>query len=363
MTHAQAAKPQPAQGKPAPAPPSAFCSEPHALVQRAWDSHSLAAFRECPRKYQYMILEGWRANRMKPSLSFGIYLHRAMEVIHHAKAAGKSHEDVMLEALDWALLNTGSYVQECPYCKAKVANVDPHDEPQKCPSCKESMDPPFWVPYSTSESTRNIVTLSRAIIWYCEQFENDPVRTVVLENGRAAVEHSFRLALPLPTPEGDSYILCGHIDALGLYGADDDLFVKEHKHTVSSFSKNYFDRFTPNTQITCYSFSSRVALDEPAKGVMIDAIQIGVNFVRFQRQFAYRTPDILEEWIKDTMYWIKQAEDCAAEDYWPMNDMSCDKYGGCHFRSICGKSPGVREKFLSGDFHRDYWNPLKNRDV
>ena len=48
-----------------------------------------------------------------------------------------------------------------------------------------------------------------------------------------------------------------------------------------------------------------------------------------------------------------------------MNDTACDKFGGCKFRSICSKSPQVREQFLRSDFvkleEKDQWNPLKSR--
>jgi hypothetical protein len=60
----------------------------------------------------------------------------------------------------------------------------------------------------------------------------------------------------------------------------------------------------------------------------------------------------------DLGVWLKQAKWYAEDDYWPQNDKSCHKYGGCPFREVCSKSPSVRDKFLESGFVRREWNPL-----
>jgi len=60
----------------------------------------------------------------------------------------------------------------------------------------------------------------------------------------------------------------------------------------------------------------------------------------------------MEEWLRDTKVWLRQAEAFAQEGHWPQNDKSCTKYGGCVFRNICNKDPSVRQNFLESDFEK-----------
>jgi hypothetical protein len=107
--------------------------------------------------------------------------------------------------------------------------------------------------------------------------------------------------------------------------------------------------------------AAKVIYQTPVKGVIIDAVQIAVGFSRFSRGFTYRTDAQINEWLYDTRRWFALAESYAIENYWPMNDKSCHKYGGCPFRKVCSKSPEVRDKFLASDFTIQPWNPLVPR--
>jgi hypothetical protein len=101
-----------------------------------------------------------------------------------------------------------------------------------------------------------------------------------------------------------------------------------------------------------------VAFKTPVKGVIVDAAQIAVGFSRFVRSFVFKTNDQLDEWYRDLKVFLKQAKQYAWDGYWPQNDKSCHKYGGCIFRGICSKSPSVRDRFLESDFEVREWNPL-----
>lgn len=150
----------------------------------------------------------------------------------------------------------------------------------------------------------------------------------------------------------------------------DHLYITEnytvtHNTTTSTPGDYYFHQFSPNNQMSLYSIASKVILDSPVKGVIINAAQLLVDSSKFVRGFTYRTPDQHSEWLEDLRFWLDQAERYAEADYWPQNDTACDKFGGCRFREICSKSPQVREQFLKSDFDKlkeeDRWNPLKPR--
>jgi hypothetical protein len=160
------------------------------------------------------------------------------------------------------------------------------------------------------------------------------------------------------------YLLSGHLDRVVEF--NDQLLVMDHKTTTTTVGSYYFDQWEPHNQMTLYTIAGQVMMSAPIKGVVIRAAQILLDKPnRFVQGFTYRTPDQIQEWLDDLKIWLISAENYAQIGYWPMNDLSCDKYGGCRFRDICSKSPSVRENFLRGGFTKqepeERWNPLRSR--
>jgi hypothetical protein len=82
---------------------------------------------------------------------------------------------------------------------------------------------------------------------------------------------------------------------------------------------------------------------------------------RFQRFIFSIDQERIEEWKKNTIWWIKRYADCIEEDNYPMNLTSCDKYSGCIFRRICESDPGNREYKLARDFTTvEKWDVAKS---
>ena len=102
----------------------------------------------------------------------------------------------------------------------------------------------FDHPYKTREN------LIRSVIWYLEEFKEDPAQTVILANGKPAVELSFRMELdwgPTGHLGGQPYLLCGHIDRLVTLG--EGTYVMDRKTTGSTPGSSYFDGFAPDNQM------------------------------------------------------------------------------------------------------------------
>jgi hypothetical protein len=316
--------------------PSPFLPGTH--IQYAFDSTSLGWLKECPRKYFYSMIEGWRTKSDSVHLDFGRHYHAGLELYDRLRAEGRDHEESVAtmvgEALAWTWAD---------------------DKP--------------WAP---DHASKNRETLIRSLIWYVEQFKDDPAKTVILANGKPAVELSFKLELnrgpaaganiwkdgPEGYPSRQPYILCGHMDRVVEYL--DGTYVTDRKTSSSTITSNYFDQYNPDNQMSLYTLASRV-IYLPIRGIIIDAAQIAVGFTRFSRGFTHRTESQLEEWLEDSYHWFSIAEGFARDGYWPMNDKSCHKYGGCPFRRICSKSPEVRATFLATDFYKQEWNPLVPR--
>jgi hypothetical protein len=297
-------------------------------LQLGWDSTSLGLLKSCPKLYEYSIIQGFGPREESVHLTFGILYHQALERYDHYKAQGLTHDKATLRCVEWMLHATWDKRMGRP-----------------------------WIS-DMREKTR--FTLVRTVVWFLEQFADDPIETVILRNGKPAVELSFRLGMDdFVASTGEEYVLCGHLDRIGKL--NDDYFIVDKKTSKGPVDANFFSKFSPDNQMSLYSFAGKIVYEVPIRGVIIDGAQVGVTFSRLQRGFVPRTDGQLREWYDSTKFWIKQAEHFALSDYWPMNDKFCAMYGGCAFREVCSKSPEVRQEWLPKMMKSRQWDPLKTR--
>lgn len=314
---------------------------PGTCIQHSWDSTSLGWLKRCPRLYQYQMIEGWRKKETGADLRFGILYHKGLEEYDKLRQSW-AHEESLAMVVSMLLEATWELPDEMV--------GDPVTD--------------NGTPWDTGRTDKNRYTLIRSVVWYLDQFgQSDPAETVILENGKPAVELSFKMELDwgpestINTRGRSPYLLCGHLDRIVTFL--DGPYVMDRKTTKATISSYYFDQFEPDNQMTLYTIAAKVIFHTPVRGVIIDAAQIAVGFTRFSRGFTYRTDAQIEEWLADLRYWFNNAERYATDSYWPMNDKACFN---CHFRNICSKDPAVRSNFLESEFtQEDPWNPLKSR--
>lgn len=318
---------------------------PGTKVQYAWDSVCLGLLKTCPRLYQYQIIEGWVPKGESVHLRFGQEYHQALQEYDVSRANGVNHEDSVFDTISALSKRVWDWDVDRDSKAGKYKNRD---------------------------------TLLSLVVDYLDHFADDPAQTYIRADGTPAVELSFRFELdwgpgpherdasgvPNLWPNKQPYLLCGHLDRVVSF--NDQLLVMDHKTSTSTLGSYWFDQWSPNNQMSLYTYAGQVVLSTPIKGVIISGAQIMLDQPnRFVRGFSYRTPDQLEEWLDDLRFWLISAENYAQMDYWPQNDTSCDKFGGCRFRGICSKQASVRESFLRSDFEQlapqDRWNPLKSR--
>jgi hypothetical protein len=291
-------------------------------VQFALDSTSLGYAKECLRKYYYTIIEGWRARDESVHLRFGSEFAKWLEFYHKCLAGGADHEEALDTTVAYLLCSTYEWHSNHP--------------------------------------KKNRETLLRSVIWYLENYKNDPAKTLILSNGTPAVELSFKLELPWEAVPGQNYILCGHLDKVVEY--DGDPFVMDQKTLSGGIGPYYFKDFNPHTQMSAYTFAARAIFSIPVAGVIIDAVKVVGGFTEFGRGFTMRTEAQLDEWLEDTKRWTEIIKFAAERDYWPINESSCNKYGGCVFREVCSQDPSVRKNYLETAFEQsEPWNPLQSR--
>lgn len=316
-------------------------------LQIALDATSLSAFKTCPRYYELSILKGYQLGGMaltdedgvtvpgeeNPHLKFGILYHSASEVYDHARAQGADHESALRAALRHALI--------------------------------EAHNPETKTMWQSSDSSKNLNSLLRSLVWYFDKFADDPLKTYILPDGKPAVELSFSFDLRpygevYTAPTGEPYLLCGHLDRVVEW--NDELYIVDKKTTKGYLGDSYFANYSPDTQVSLYTIAGQVVLHKNIEGVIIDAAQIQANGSKFMRRPISRSPGQLEEWLNDLVFYLRLLEAYARVGYYPQNDQACGKYGGCRFRQVCSADPAVRQDILDAFYTKRGWDPLKVRE-
>jgi len=267
-----------------------------------------------------MVVMGLESPGENVHLRFGIEYHKVLENYDHYKFAGASHDEAMHQALEGLMCSSASFVSD--------------------------------------DSNKNRETLVRSAAFYMEEFKDDPFKTMLLADGKPAVELSFRFESGDEAVTGEPILLCGHLDRVGEF--QDNIWVLDRKTTKSALYGDYFAKYSPDNQMSLYTLAGQVVLGSRIKGIIIDAAQILVSGTRFQRGMTHRTAEQIEEWKYDFNTFISMAPIYAEREHWPMNDKSCHNYGGCQFRELCSKAPSVRPSFYS-KFNQRQWDPMVPR--
>jgi hypothetical protein len=302
-------------------------------LQLAWDSTSIGALKTCPEFYHLSIVEGYQPRLQSPHLTFGILVHQAKETYDRQRASGADHDAAVLAVVQHLMCATWDRERKRPW--------------------------------ASGDENKNRYTLLRTVVWYFEEYKDDPIRTVQFANGKPAVELSFSFESGITANTGEPYLLCGHIDRVGalndkLYGCD----VKTSKYELNA---RWVAQFSPHNQFTLYAFALRVFYQLPVQGFIVDGAQVLVTLSRFGREFIPRAESQLEEWFRGFAVLVRQAEGYARDGFWPLNETSCDKFmtadgrGGCPFRTVCARPPEARAAWLKSDFVRRVWDPLQVR--
>ncbi len=353
-------------------------------LQVVWDSTSLRALMFCPRSYKYGIIDGWRGSAV--DLEFGIYFASATEEYAKSRLVGQSKHEATILAVKrvvedtWDAANNvgwgGLYEQQW-HCTGVTKYRNAKGNAAKCPyshkgkwfsgggptTCGICGSPTIserrYLPY---DKVKNRESLVRLVEWYCEEqpeeFGGAGLSPYAFPDGTPAVELSFKLPLPFTTPDGQPYILAGHMDAIKTFGPI-ETFITDNKTTKSFLGQLYWKQFSPNIQVDAYDLAGSLLFpDLGIKGVAIEAAQTLVGGAKFATQVFYRTEGQREETLSEIGWWLKQAERFAQDNYWPMNKTNCKM---CAFNGICSKDPAQRERYLKADFVQKHWNPLEER--
>lgn len=300
-------------------------------LQIAHDSTSIKTGMKCWRLYEYSIIHGYGGSGPdNDHLVFGTIFHAATELYDRLRARGAEHEESIKHAVRYAFVATWDFDIGRP-----------------------------WV---SEEPTKSRNTLVRTIILYLDKYKDSPLETLILSNGKPAVELSFRLDIEIPAPTGEHYLLCGHIDKAVIAG--DKIKILDKKTTKYALDDNYFKQFSPDVQMDVYPFAGQIIFSTQIDGMIIDAAQILVNGSRFRREAISRSEGQLNEFFDEFLIYLKELERNISDNYWPMRKTSCG-FGRmqCLFRPVCSSDPSMRQEILDTFYRkRKTWDPKVPRE-
>lgn len=352
-----------------------------------YDSTSLRLLQGCLRKANWVLNDGWTEAERPIALAWGIHFHTCMEVFHKCLSHGLDYE-----------LATHRVARLAALLGETLMSLD---------------------------TSRTKETLIRSVVWYLDQYRDDPLQTAILPDGKPAVELSFMLPVfdleVEPThelPELDwqdvlSYcngntelaikavaqgrklfgsltgtdneealrtfytitiFFAGHLDRVVHF--DDEVYISDYKSSKYTLDASWAASFDMSLQFKGYYTAATILASQPNSvfprppaGILVDGIQLQVNATRFARFPLRYFPSTANEFLENFEMLVRaKVEPAARLGFWPPEaESECNAYrrkdgtGGCPFVKVCQAAPGDRTRLLKQHFRVTQWDPSRSR--
>ena len=286
------------------------------------DASKTQTFLDCPRKYFYEYILGWRPDTKNVHLIFGSAWHEAMEYL---LLNGYSAGDV-LKAYE---------VFEEMY-RADFAPEDDINNGNKTPE-----------------------NAFRALGNYARHFgPHDKFEVLYTEIAGTAPIDATR----------DMHFRIDAIVRDPLHG--NQIMALEHK-TASQNSRQWHNQWNLKMQTNLYTHALYLMYEaSDVYGLMINGTVIRKNDEEFVRVPVRKTPENMQVWSWNVKFWLDmiqwnmdELEACTPEEpvlmAFPMNTESCTKYFGCAFHDFCTSwaNPLSRCDEPPFGFKKEHWDP------
>jgi len=290
------------------------------------DATKLQTYLDCPRKFFFEYLLGWRPEGTNVHLVFGKAWHEAMEYL-------------LLNGYDAKSVLSAYELFEQEYRK----EFAPEDD--------------------ISNGNKTPDNAFRALGNYAKHYGKTDKFDVLFTEVAGVV----------PISMDGSKKLHFRIDAIvrdPMHG--NQVMVLEHK-TGSQNSRQWHDQWALKTQVGTYSHALFYMFEpHDVYGVMINGAIIRKNDEEFVRVPVLKTPDNMNVWLWNTRHHVNMIEwnmqelsECSDNDQvlmaFPMNTESCTKYFGCPFHDFCTSwsNPLRRCEAPPIGFKQEYWDPTE----
>jgi len=301
------------------------------------DSSKLTNFLECPRKYFYEHILGWRVDAPKHDAYFGESWHKAREY-----QLLNGYEDVK-----------GAYDAFIEYYRKEF---------------DEDTDE-LYRPKDPTAALHGLMRLA-------EERSNDlEENEVVTIDGKKMTEISGTV------PISDNKVIHYRMDSIMRRKEDGKIFSWDHK-TTKRFSRQWRENFHLSIQNGTYThclycmFPIEEVLGVEFYGAAFEYLKRGSKnreagyHVSFELVPAFKTPDQMNVWLYTVLKIYNDIEDEMNEllsssdsddvlTAFPLNPTNCTKYFGCAYHDFClsWTNPLQHCDEVPLGFKTEFWNP------
>lgn len=291
------------------------------------DSTKIQCFMDCPRKYFFEFVLGWRPSEPNIHLEFGSAWHLAMEhLIATFQNKGYSDAEILI-----------AYEKLNHYYRKFFSEMQ--DE--------------IYHPKTPAMALKGL--LGYALEYKFDRFV--PLYTEIAGSVTLNDEHTltFKIDSILETPDG--------------------IKSREHK-TGSQLSRKWTDQWALKVQTWVYNHVLYCLFPrEKVWGVEINGSIFSKKDIKFQRVPARRTIEAMEvgywnmiDWCDAIVHEFARLDSCKESDAtlraFPMNTENCTKYFGCTYHDYCiawGNPLGRCDEVPMG-MKVEFWNPKAEED-
>ena len=294
----------------------------HKEIWDVLDSTKIKAYLECPRKFFYEYVVGWRSIEPNIHLEFGKAWHLAME---HLLVKGYEDE----ELVQAYTLFHNHYRKYFP----------------------EVMDDVY--------APKNPANAFKAMREYVNRYREEDKNEEVLFTEIAGT-------VPIRADKVIYFRMDSIIKKDGMYRS------REHK-TGTTVSRQWIDQWSLDIQTGIYNHVLHcLYLEDEVWGVEINGTFLQKKENKFQRVPARRTKRMMQVWFELVLdvvrrieydYWILEgglAEDKEVMDCFMQNPTSCTNWFGCKFHDYCiawSNPLKVVETEMPEGMHVSHWDP------
>ena len=295
------------------------------------DNHVLETYRTCEEKYRLGLHEHWRPVAGAAPLAFGIAMHAGRAKFKQYMMTDVEKKVAVEEAVIHGLKVWDS---EMPAEMKTEVMVD---------------------------DKRGRKNFERLLRGYLEKYGGPEFWPVQVE-----VPGKQFLGT---TPEGWIFNYVYTIDEIVKHR--DRLYPLEFKTNGEMWPPNdvWFSQFHTKASITGYIWACEKHFGYDIGGAIIHAMWVHAEPKAgykskytlpdyFKMDYTYRDDKQIEEWKQTTLLTGDDIVRSMREGRWRKDlGYSCNLFGGCAFKKVCGATPGVRPALLEMDFEKHEWDP------
>lgn len=304
------------------------------------NNSSLSLLQNCPRKFQYLIEEGFTPKEGSPALIFGSALHHALETFYRAPREERQLPNNYSENMD--LMAYGQTLD--------------NEEPLIYTATRKFIDEASPLANLSPEDKRSIPNGVWILRHYFETYINDPY-VIYQHEGEPVVE--MRMEHTLHDSAQLKINLFGTVDFVCENEATGEIIIGDHK-TSSVVGNDFYNRLKPNHQYTGYIYLAQETLGLTTDKFLVNCLQVKPRPKtsrgappHFPRQVTTRSPDDIEDFKKTVTTYVKQLLMYKEQNYFPMGSVdACANYGACMFLDVCGAPDNLKSAILNNKFHK-----------